>query len=188
MPRKVKEQEPATPTMSTAVLNEQNDSIRQSPAPQAKPPVGDTDGRLAALEAENQKLVGMLKEMLARDEARVAAEAKKVSDEAARVAALPPPEWTIEVEAYNQGTYPEPGAMHAWLRNPGDRFRIKNKDHFREEWMRMPGAAIPNLKSDIVGHGPGFTPGVGIPLTGVHNQVKDPLAAINDATRAAMAR
>ena len=171
MPRKVKEQEPATPTMSTAVLNEQNDSIRQSPAPQAKPPVGDTDGRLAALEAENQKLVGMLKEMLARDEARVAAEAKRIADaeaaERARIAAIPEPEWQIEVVAYNQGTYPEPGAMHAWLRNPGDGFRIKNKDHFRQEWMMKPGDAPPDLKSDVAGHGPGFIPGVGIPLTGV---------------------
>ena len=181
MPRKIKEQPPI------------DDSARAATATMDQPaPAVSSDDRLAHLEAENQKLHAAIREMLARDEARQVAEAKRIADaeaaEKARIAAIPEPEWQIEVVAYNQGTYPEPGAMHAWLRNPGDRFRIKNKDHFRQEWMMKPGDAPPDLKSDIAGHGPGFIPGVGIPLTGVANQVNDPLMQLNNATRAAMAR
>lgn len=95
-----------------------------------------------------------------------------------------PQEWVIEVEAYNMGTYgANDGTLHAYLRYPGDRFKIKNESHFCELWMRRVGDTSALPTSEVPGHGQQYVPAPGVPITGVRNEVKDPVRALNDLAK-----
>lgn len=106
-----------------------------------------------------------------------------------------PADWSIEVEAYRLGYYPQPDRLDAWLREPGRKFLIKNVHHFASEWMRVPGAPVGHLmdetgkavearsgkRIEVFGHGPIDEIPAGVPLTTVPNQVRDPLAQLNES-------
>lgn len=108
-----------------------------------------------------------------------------------------PADWTIVVEAYRTGYYPEQGRIDAWIREPGAKFLIKNTKQFASEWMRLPGAPTGHIMDDlgnaiardgkrieIFGHGPIDEIPDGVPLTTVPNRVRDPLAQLNESAAA----
>lgn len=113
---------------------------------------------------------------------------------APEIKALEP--WSIEVEAYQKGFYPEPGSIHGWIRRPGDRFKIKDPTAFAREWMviphQRPGTGIDAFgrsldhkgkpiekMAEVEGHGPPRVMPDDLPPTTAMNVVKDPLQLLN---------
>lgn len=83
----------------------------------------------------------------------------------------PVPEWSIRVTAHKVGTYPERGGMHAWLRQPGDRFLLRTPECFAPQWMVKDGEKVDEEFSDPVVI-------EGTPLTTLPATVNDPMSAM----------
>lgn len=124
-----------------------------------------------------------------------ASKADHEPESTAPAAAAPEP-WSIEVEAYRKGFYPEPGSIHGWIRRPGDRFKIKDATAFSREWMVIPhcrpgtgidlsgtpldmkGEPIPQM-ARVEGHGPERVID-DLPPTTAMKIVRDPLQLLNE--------
>lgn len=148
-----------------------------------------------AVAEKSTKPEDLAAEAKAKQEAEDLAELRRLREENQRLkAALPAAqpsapaaptatEWTIEVEAYNLGTYGAPDTLHAYLRQPGDRFKIRNEQAFAREWMQRIGDTSTPASSTVAGHGHQAVPAPGTPMTGVRNQVPEPVQILNDLAK-----